>query len=184
MKAFFLVSAMAVALSGCAAFPQSSDQVVNLSLQPRLTGYCYLKNERGSWDLLHTPGYVDVLRGTSPLDVLCKGDDGAFGHIFVAPMPSQAAGFGADPGGSAIGSTSGPSSVPNTGNPTNQYDAAFSAYPSNIIVPMTLPNLPPETTVSPLEPAPARVVIHYKHHYHHYVAPACTPKSAPSVSKK
>ena len=73
-------------LSGCAGDTRigpSSDIALKVETSPTTSAHCVLANESGTWNLFTTPGYVDIHRSSSPLDVRCDNSRGWFGHVMV-----------------------------------------------------------------------------------------------------
>lgn len=59
-------------LTGCASIVSGTKQPVAVNTTPAGDADCVLKNDKGSWEVSHTPGSVVVHRSRKPLDVTCQ----------------------------------------------------------------------------------------------------------------
>lgn len=82
MKAIQLgaVLALGVAVSGCATIIKGTTQDISVNTTPVGGADCTLVNSEGTW-YLTTPGTVKVHKTKTDLDITCKKDGYAPGHI-------------------------------------------------------------------------------------------------------
>ncbi|RYG60369.1 MAG: hypothetical protein EON60_07385 [Alphaproteobacteria bacterium] len=64
-----------IALTGCAAIIDGTQQPLNIVSTPAKGAECTLTNSKGSWTLAETPGQVIVHRAYGDLKVDCKKGD-------------------------------------------------------------------------------------------------------------
>jgi hypothetical protein len=72
-----LLAALSLVVQGCATPGKEVAQTVQVETPGCAQVSCELSNDRGSWQLLRTPGTVTVTTSKAPLKVSCRSDDGA-----------------------------------------------------------------------------------------------------------
>jgi hypothetical protein len=99
-----LVSASALALSGCASMVSGPDQSIRVGVLPEVPASCVLENASGSWDVI-APDHADITAARGRLAVRCtsiKGDMRGEASVGSRLDPVTAAGAVAT-GGLAVG---------------------------------------------------------------------------------
>src|SRR5438309_1018102 len=66
-----VVTALAVAVSGCASIARGSSETLSIDTVPVSGAVCTLSNPRGKWRV-STPGRVKVKRSKEDMEVSCK----------------------------------------------------------------------------------------------------------------
>ncbi len=66
---------LTLALTGCAAIIDGTQQPLNIETTPVKGAECTLRNDKGSWTLNETPGQITVHRAYESLTVECKKGD-------------------------------------------------------------------------------------------------------------
>ena len=140
MKHAHAAAALAAAsiMAGCAALPDTQDQVVYLRTSPPVPStHCTLANSQGAWDAWSTPYAISILRDSKPLVVECKSPLGLHGSIVVRSHPDAAAGL-VGSGSDSVAETSDalPPQGAYLGNTSNKWNGAFRQYPGTITVRM------------------------------------------------
>ena len=101
LSAIAAVAALGVALSGCATIVNGTHESVSVNTSPVQDSQCTLTNSQGTW-YLKTPGSVEVHKTKTDLDITCKHDGYADGHM-VAVSKFGAATLGNVIAGGVIG---------------------------------------------------------------------------------
>jgi hypothetical protein len=107
MRTTALLAALSLVVQGCASPGKEVTQTVRVETPGCAQVSCELSNDRGSWQLLRTPGTVMVTTSKAPLKVSCRSDDGAQ-VSFGAPssLPPVTGGVAGGVGvGAALGAT-------------------------------------------------------------------------------
>ena len=106
-----LWAAAGLLAGGCASPGKPVTQNVQVETPGCAQASCELSNDRGSWQVPHTPAMVSVTTSTAPLKVSCRADEGARGSAgtpsSVAPSTGAGAVVGGVAGGVAVGAAVG-----------------------------------------------------------------------------
>lgn len=86
MKTYLLPLTL-LALTGCAAIIDGSQQPLNIETTPIKGAQCTLTNSKGTWSLAETPGQITVHRAYGDLTVDCK--KGALTGLTVAESKTK-----------------------------------------------------------------------------------------------
>ena len=101
LSAIAAIAALGVAVSGCATIVNGTHESVSVNTSPVQDSQCTLTNSQGTW-YVKSPGSVDVHKTKTDLDITCKHDGYADGHV-VAVSKFGAATFGNVIAGGLIG---------------------------------------------------------------------------------
>lgn len=93
-------------LTGCASITRGTTQAVTVTTTPP-NAYCGLSNDKGNWQISHTPATAYVTKAWSPLFVICskgKGKSQLVGDVKVESTTTGMA-FGNILAGGIIGAS-------------------------------------------------------------------------------
>lgn len=86
-----LLLALALSLQACASITTGAEQTVTVNTSPVQEAACALRNEKGKWEIAHTPGSAKVAKANSALFIQCKTESGYNGSLTVSSAMASAA---------------------------------------------------------------------------------------------
>jgi hypothetical protein len=108
------MAALALSVSACSGFINGHDSVIRVATDPAVHAHCTLENDKSTWSVFSTPGYVSVHRSGEPLVIECKTANNYVGRAVLTPkVDPKAVATDAVVGGAVGGSmaaVSGPAS--------------------------------------------------------------------------
>lgn len=110
-RAIAVALLLALGVQGCASPGKPVTQTLRVETPGCESAACELSNDRGTWQVLRTPGTVTLLTSQAPLKVSCRADEGVQGSAGAPSSVGSPSGAGAvvggAVGGAAIGAATG-----------------------------------------------------------------------------
>src|SRR5882762_8852582 len=90
-----VLAVLSLALQACASPGSPATQTVQVDTPGCAYAACELRNDSGHWQVPSTPGAVTLTTSNAPLQVSCRGEDGALGTISAPASAPPVTGTGA-----------------------------------------------------------------------------------------